>query len=237
MTHLYLIRHGEAQAALDKRIADQTGDSGLSPLGRTQAARLRDRLAATGEIAADVLIASTYPRARETAEILAPVWGLPILPDPEVQELRVGEADGLTRDEFNARYGRPNFEEDPFRPVAPGGESWAQFNLRIVAAFRRITREHAGRRIVVVCHGWVINGAFVAFFDFSPLAHALFGFYTHNTAITEWRQHDQRGVAHWRLVRYNDDFHLREHVHWAGISAAAHTGVDAPSLPVAAEDV
>ena len=60
MTHLYLIRHGEALGAV-KRII---GNTPLSPFGITQAERLRDRLAATGEIAADVLISSTLVRAR-----------------------------------------------------------------------------------------------------------------------------------------------------------------------------
>ncbi|WP_198925277.1 histidine phosphatase family protein [Dictyobacter vulcani] len=57
MTHLYLIRHGEAMSAVERFV----GDGGLSPLGILQAQRLRDRLAATKEIAADVLIASTFP--------------------------------------------------------------------------------------------------------------------------------------------------------------------------------
>ena len=64
MTHLYLIRHGEAVGAVQRRVADAIPDAGLTPLGRSQAARLRDRLASTHEIAADVLIASTFERAR-----------------------------------------------------------------------------------------------------------------------------------------------------------------------------
>src|SRR5437660_6543802 len=113
MTHLYLIRHAEAIAA----VQDIIGDTDLTPLGITQAGRLRDRLAATGEIAADVLIASTFARARETAAIIAPaLGGLPIIPDAEVQELRAGEADGLPYPEFEARYGPPDFDPHPFRP-------------------------------------------------------------------------------------------------------------------------
>src|SRR5437588_12763268 len=96
MTHLYLIRHGAALGAV-KRII---GNTPLSPFGITQAERLRDRLAATGEIAADVLISSTLVRARQTAEIIAPALGLPILFDDEVQEMRPGVADGMSLDDF-----------------------------------------------------------------------------------------------------------------------------------------
>ena len=96
MTHLYLIRHGQHIGSVKHII----GDTELSPLGIQQAERLRDRLAATGEIKADVLIASTFKRARQTAEIIAPAFGLPIIFDDEVQEWRDGEAEGMTLDEF-----------------------------------------------------------------------------------------------------------------------------------------
>src|SRR5216683_7467777 len=120
MTDLYLIRHGEALGA----IHDIVGDTALSPLGITQAQRLRDRLAATGEILADALISSTLIRARQTAEIIAPALGLPISFDDEVQELRDGAADGMPIDAYKAKFGEVNFRETPFRHATPNSESW-----------------------------------------------------------------------------------------------------------------
>src|SRR5258708_16638302 len=105
MTDLFLIRHGEALGAIHNLI----GDTRLSPLGVTQAEHLRDRLAATGEIAADVLISSTFIRARQTAEIIAPALGLPIVFDVEVQELRDVAADAMPIDAYNAEFGDGNF--------------------------------------------------------------------------------------------------------------------------------
>ena len=58
----------EAEAAE----AGMQGDAGLTPLGVTQAERLRDRLAATGEIRADVLIATRVDRlSRSTLDFAA----------------------------------------------------------------------------------------------------------------------------------------------------------------------
>ncbi|HLH63561.1 MAG TPA: histidine phosphatase family protein [Ktedonobacteraceae bacterium] len=94
MTHLYLIRHGQADGLQPGIIGSITPDSGLSRLGITQAERLRDRLATTGEIQADVLISSPLKRARETADIIAPALDLPVLVDDEVQELNLGECEG-----------------------------------------------------------------------------------------------------------------------------------------------
>src|SRR5260370_24121266 len=111
MTDLYLIRHGEALGS----IHDIVGDTALSPLGITQAQRLRDRLAATGEILADALISSTLIRASQTAEIIAPALGLPISFDDEVQELRDRSAEGTPAEEYRARYGEVDFRETPFR--------------------------------------------------------------------------------------------------------------------------
>src|SRR5262249_22253167 len=78
MTNLYLIRHADYTFGLED---GKYRDLGLTPLGVKQAELLRDRLATTGEIKADVLIASTMPRARQTAEILAPALGLPVVLD------------------------------------------------------------------------------------------------------------------------------------------------------------
>ncbi|RAQ96453.1 histidine phosphatase family protein [Thermogemmatispora tikiterensis] len=206
MTHLYLIRHAEALNAVQHRF----GDLDLTPRGIRQAERLRDRLA-TGEIAADVLISSTLRRAYQTAEIIAPALGLPIIPDDEVQEMREGQAAGLSEEEFVARFGSPNFEQNLFQPVAPEGESWPEFMLRVGRALQRITHEYAGKTIVVVCHGGVIDGSFIYFFGLSSFSIPSVLFRTENTSITHWYYGTSFSRKHacWHLLSYNDTYHLR----------------------------
>ena len=75
---LILIRHGEAHAGFTGPIAGPRGCAGLTDLGRRQARALRDHLAATGRVRADVLISSVLPRAIETAQIIAPGLGLEV---------------------------------------------------------------------------------------------------------------------------------------------------------------
>jgi len=222
MTHLYLIRHGEATTQVSQILRDD----GLTPLGVTQAEHLRDRLAASHEIEADILISSTLPRARQTAEIIAPALKKEIEFDDEVQELRVGEAEGLTFTEFNEKYGGYKFDQEPFHPVSPGGESWGQFVLRVSGALDRITREHHGKKIVIVCHGGVIDSSFLYFFGMSALTLPPARFFTQNTSITYWRRSlSERRPPHWRLVRYNDDLHVRD------IDAPARVSWDLLQLP------
>jgi 2,3-bisphosphoglycerate-dependent phosphoglycerate mutase len=237
MTHLYLIRHGESVANVTPIVAGMKGDVGLTERGVAQAERLRERLA-QGEIAADVLIASTLPRARQTAEIIAPALGLPIIFDDTVQELDIGEADGLTTTQAWAKYGMPDFEQFPLRPIAPGGDSWGSFMLRVGNAFARITAEHAGKTIVVVCHGGVIDGSFVYFMGMPTLQLPQIDFSTHNTSITHWHHHNRDGTPIWKLERYNDIAHLTglgafDSVRWrdteVGPQADSHPAVPVPT--------
>ncbi len=77
--HLYLIRHAQADGRKPEIIGLSPPNSGLSLIGVRQAERLRDRLAATKELHVDALISSPLRRAKETAEIIAPALGLPVL--------------------------------------------------------------------------------------------------------------------------------------------------------------
>jgi probable phosphoglycerate mutase len=204
VTRLVLIRHGEARAALDRVVGGDRGCTGLSDRGRVQAEALRDRLARTGEVSADVLLASTLPRAVETADIIAPSLGrLPVMQDCDLCELHPGECDALSWEEYDARYG-VDMANDLYAPMSPGGESLAEFVLRVGRALHRLAKEHEGRNVVVACHGGVVIGSMINFFGL-PVAPALRpDLFVENTSITEWQKRDGR----WSLVRFNDVAHL-----------------------------
>jgi len=242
VTQLFLIRHGEAVSNVQPIVGGMRGDTGLTPRGVAQAERLRDRLASTGEVAADVLISSTLPRARETAEIIAPALGLPIIWDDEVQEMRPGVADGMSLDDFREKFGIPSTEREPFRPLAPGGENWGQFMLRVGTTLERITREYEGKTIVLVCHGGIIDGSLLYFFRMSALTVPPVQMYTRNTSITHWQKVRIEGkAARWRLMKYNDVFHLYDigtskQIPWADLLARPASDGDRPVEPLEAEE-
>jgi broad specificity phosphatase PhoE len=96
----------------------------LTDLGRRQAEALRDHLASSGRIRADVLLASELPRAIETASIIAPGMGFEsFAQDCDLCEVHTGEADGLAWAEYANRYGSFDMEAEPDRVFAPEGES------------------------------------------------------------------------------------------------------------------
>jgi probable phosphoglycerate mutase len=203
-TRLILVRHGESVSTVERRIGGSLTCGGLTALGRKQAEALAARLVRTREIVADVLVSSTMRRAVETAEILAPALGeLPIQLEPGVCEHEPGpEVDGLSFDEFEARYGRPDWDADPFVAGFPGGETLADFVHRAASALHRLAHEHAGKTVVVTCHAGVVNAGLRSFLDV-PLVGG-FELYTRNTSLTEFENRAPR----WRLLRYNDFAHL-----------------------------
>jgi probable phosphoglycerate mutase len=216
-TRLVLIRHGESRSTVDRVVGGHRGCTGLSDRGVRQAKALRERLAHTGELAdAAAVLTSVLPRAIETAEIIAPaLGGLGVEQRCELCEIHPGEGDGLTWEEFTALY-RPEglASGNPYAAMAPGSESWGGFFVRVGEALLRAATEHAGKTVVVVCHGGVVEGSFAALGNL-PLRRP-FDVRVENTSLTGWSYQPADGdlgnaghrLARWRLDRFNDSAHL-----------------------------
>jgi len=210
-TRLVLIRHGESLATVDRVVGGRKGDRGLSDAGVRQCLALRDRLSRSQELGhVAVVYASQLHRAVQTAELIAPAFGLAagdIVKEAALCELDPGVGDGLSWEEFERRYGLPDMRADPYVRLAPGGESLAEFQLRVGRALTAVADNHGGQTVVIACHGGVIDTAMVIF-----LGLARFGTYTElstaNTSLNEWVLPGS-GTGGWRLIRYNDTAHLR----------------------------
>ena len=203
-TRLVLIRHGESQVTVNRVLSGHRTCTGLSELGVQQSERLRDRLIRTGEIEATALYSSSFPRALETADIILPVWDLPIMIEPAFGEHDPGEeCDGMTFREFIDRYGMPAWDGDPHAITFPGGETVAEFHHRVGAALSAVIDQHSGGVVVIACHGGVVDAVFRYLLRL-PTAGG-FELHTVNTSLTEFA-HARPG--HWRLERYNDAAHL-----------------------------
>jgi probable phosphoglycerate mutase len=216
-TRLVLIRHGESRSTVDRVVGGHRGCNGLTDRGVRQAKALRDRLARTGELGpVAAVLTSVLPRAIETAEIIAPALGdVGVEQRCELCEIHPGEGDGLTWEEFSALY-RPQglATGNPYTAMAPGGESWAGFYVRVGEALLRAAGDHPGETVVVVCHGGVIEGAFATLGNL-PLRRP-FDVRIENTSLTEWcfeptdvdLGNPGHRLARWRLDRFNDRAHL-----------------------------
>lgn len=206
-----LIRHGQAQSHVDGVIGGVRGCTGLSDLGRRQAAALRDRLNRTGELeGAAHLYASTLPRAIETAEIVGEALGLSAPEtDCDLCEIHPGDViDGMTWEAYAKEYRTEDFRYDVYVPWGPGVETWAEFSFRTSRRLRQLVADHPGETVVVACHGGVIRASMQAFGGLS-VEHNL-GFEPLNTSLTEWLHRPDAPRYPWRLERYNDAAHLAD---------------------------
>jgi probable phosphoglycerate mutase len=203
---LILVRHGDAHAGFHGVIGGPKGCTGLTPLGRGQAEALRDHLAASGRVRADVLLASVLPRAIETASIIAPGVDLEVSGhECDLCEVHTGEADGLTWTEYADRYGSFDMEAEPDRVFAPAGDSWNSFHERVQRMLLRVADDYKGRTVVAVCHAGVIMAS-VRMLLGIPHPGTGARLRPTNTGLTEW-EHDLT-LDRWTLHSFNETGHL-----------------------------
>jgi len=218
-TTITLIRHGESEVTVDRIIGGKRTCRGLSPLGRDQAERLRDRLDRDGVDDIDAMVASDFPRAIETADIIRPVFGEAGAPHPVDRWADLGEhdpgpeIDGMTFEAYVERYGRPDWSGDPDVEIFPGGETKRRFHERVERGLTNLRDDFDGRHVVVVCHGGVVDAAFRILLGLQRTAG--FELHTLNTALTTFSGPTLQGsdsrdgaASFWRLARYNDAAHL-----------------------------
>jgi probable phosphoglycerate mutase len=207
-TRLVLVRHAQSVGNAEGIVTGHQGCRGLSALGVRQAEALAERLDRSGELrGAAALYTCVMARAVETAGIVAPAVGSGGLAAEQVCDLceqHPGEADGLTWDEYVARYGAYSGRRAPDRPLSPGGESWLDLLGRADLTLRTIARRHAGQLVVIVTHGGVVDSSLVCLLGLPEQGAAVPAFRTWNASMTEW-EHLGRG---WALIHYNDAAHL-----------------------------
>jgi broad specificity phosphatase PhoE len=150
-----LFRHGQSLLNVDHVInGDPARDRGLSPLGIEEADRLAHQLAG---IAIDLCITSEFPRAQQTADHALAGRDVPRLVDPDLDDIRIGELEGLLIADYE-EWKKTHTRDDPF----PGGESLNDAAHRYADAFERVL-ERPEHTILVACHEipvrYAINGA------------------------------------------------------------------------------
>lgn len=197
---LLIVRHGQIEANL-RRIWHGSTDSGLTELGRQQAQRAAERLAAHRP-APTAVYASPLERCRSTALTIAEPLGLEVRPEPALVEYGIGELEGVSYQALlDDGFFRRMHADPAYAP--PGGESREAVTERVSGALARIAREHRGESVVAVGHGAAIGLA---------LAWLLQG------DATEWqRYHLHNGSVSElvlepvpRLLSFDDTEHLQD---------------------------
>lgn len=158
-TRIIAVRHGETAWNVDARIQGQL-DVGLNDTGRWQARRVGAALA--GEKISAVY-SSDLGRAHQTAQSIAEVTGVAVVPEEGLRERSFGIFEGKTFDEIletwpdhahNWRKRIPEWEPPE------GGESLIQLRERVTRTLQALAARHPGELIVVVAHGGVLDAIY-----------------------------------------------------------------------------
>ena len=199
---LYLVRHGRSAGNLPGRMTGWS-DHPLTEVGIEQARRVARRLAPLGPMP---IVTSDLPRALETARIIARRWpeGERLMtPDPRLREIKLGEFEGRSWDEFTANAElAARFDTDPFTTPLPGGESLAMVSERVVAAFGDALASTA-EAVAIVAHDSPIRAIVNHVLQVPPERHWALSTSHGGLSLLE-------ATEGWISVRFlNDTSHLR----------------------------
>jgi broad specificity phosphatase PhoE len=144
---VYLARHGQTQWNVEGRKQGRL-DSPLTPAGLAQ---VRRNAVMLSDETADGIFASPIGRAYSTAQVFAKALRLPLQAVEELSEVDHGEWSGLTAQEIEAGWPgqmavRARAKYD-FR--FPGGESYADADVRAGRALAAVARSGARRPLLV----------------------------------------------------------------------------------------
>jgi probable phosphoglycerate mutase len=158
-TTLLLFRHGETDWNIQERFQGHT-DIPLNDRGREQARALIPEFR---ENSVEAIFSSDLSRAHDTGKIIADALGIPIFTDSGLRESYLGDAQGLTREEIEAKFGialavrwRSSRVSDADVSY-PGGESGAQIIARVFGALESWILAHPYTYLGIATHGGVIR--------------------------------------------------------------------------------
>ena len=153
---LHLLRHGETDVNAAGRLQGST-NSLLTPLGHRQAREI-----GVASLAWDpkAVYSSPLTRARDVADQIGDLSGLPVTVEPRITEMNMGVLEGVTIQEM--RDGWPElyqgWRRDASSITMPQGESLSDVRQRAMAAFDEMDDCHGPDDIVIaVTHNFTIR--------------------------------------------------------------------------------
>jgi broad specificity phosphatase PhoE len=200
MRRIIIWRHGRTEWNLAGRVQGQT-DVPLDEVGRRQAREAAARLAS---LQPTRIVTSDLSRARETADELGRLAGLPIETDVRLRERSFGVREGLTMAEAWEQ-----FPDHMARWAAgdeagiPGSESSASAGERFTSALEEFLETlGSDETLVVVAHGGVTRAGTFTFLGFPRETWETFGG-LNNCSWTVLEERDLGVGSRWRIVEYN----------------------------------
>ncbi|MEA3248833.1 MAG: class I tRNA ligase family protein [Patescibacteria group bacterium] len=174
MNEYFLQRHGEAEHNV-KRIVTGWDESMHSELSEVGIGQIEDRAEEYADAGIDVIYASDIHRCKRTAEMIAGKTGAKVHYDERLRDIKAGEFEGKSEDDFHAFF--KTSEERIDKELPGGGESLRQQRQRMVAFLKEIDGQYEGKRILFVSHGdptWALRSGIMQLDDKESLNKDLY---------------------------------------------------------------
>lgn len=155
MPQVYLVRHGETEWNVQRRIQGQS-DSPLTENGKHQARLLAHRLSLAG---ITHILTSDLGRAQHTAEIIATRCGNKIIKDQRLRELHMGVLEDrqlATLSEKEEQWQQQMVNGSPEARI-PGGESMQEMATRMQEMLANCLEFPAESKLLLVSHGLALG--------------------------------------------------------------------------------
>lgn len=199
MTEIYLIRHGEAEGNIFRRLHGQY-DSLLTPRGFAQVKILQKRFE---NVSIDGCYASDLTRASLTSRAIYLPKGLPLHRDSRFREVDVGVWEDIPYgylDNFEEA-GMREFNNNPPAWHVEGSEPFDVYTQRFLEGMRDAAEAFDGGTVAIFAHGAVIRGTLMRLFFMDDLSKLP---YSDNTGVSRLFYH--RGSFTYDYL--NDNSHI-----------------------------
>ena len=168
MGHFYFVRHGQTVWNVENKICGCT-DSPLTEYGREQARETGRKILAEG-IQADEILCSPLSRAKDTAQLISEMTGIPCRVEPRLIEQNFGKWESTPRDSREFKEAKKNFIDS-----YEGGENMLAFAHRIYTVLDEIKAASDEKTVIIVAHNGLSRVIESYFRDMTNEEYAAFG--------------------------------------------------------------
>ena len=178
MGQIYFVRHGQTLWNVENKICGAT-DIALTDRGRQQADETGRKILSEG-ITADEILCSPLSRARETAERISKITGIPLRAEPRLTEQNFGRWEGTARDGEDFLKAK-----EVFTSRHGNGESTLQLACRVYSLLDELKAESDRKTVILVAHNGIARMVHSYFYEMTNEEYARFGI--PNCAVMKYR--------------------------------------------------
>ena len=153
MITLILARHGETDWNKNGLLQGSSDFAKLNNVGKKQAKALGKALLSLN---VDIIYSSPLKRASETAEIINKILKKEMVFDDALKERNWGDWEGRDAAVEFLRLEKMDIRTR-FNFMPPNGESWKEFEIRLIKSIEKIIENNNDKRVLIVTHGGSIR--------------------------------------------------------------------------------